>query len=220
MRIDGQGSADDKFSTRIRAPVCARGAATYILLMMETTVRVLDFWFGPAGSPEADGPRDFWFRGPPTLDAEIRERFLADHELVASGAFDAAAETADDFLAVIVLLDQFPRNMFRGTARAFATDHQARDWAERALQLGFDHDGSPHRRMFFYLPFEHSENLADQEKSVRLFKAMNVANYTEYAEKHRDVIAEFGRFPHRNAALGRDNTLDEARYLLRPDAGF
>ncbi|MDA0996923.1 MAG: DUF924 domain-containing protein [Proteobacteria bacterium] len=187
--------------------------------MDQTTRQVLDYWFGPAGSADAQGPRGFWFKSTPAQDAEIRRLFLAEHERAAAGGIDAAA-TADDYLCRLILLDQFPRNMFRGQARAFATDVLALESARAGIGRGFDRIESPHRRLFYYLPFEHSENLADQDECMRLLEAMNFGDYLVWAEKHRGVIREFGRFPHRNAALGRTNKPAETEYLARPGAGF
>ena len=189
--------------------------------MRDITTAVLDFWFGDGTGDPSDGPREFWFKSSPEIDDEIRRRFADAYRRARDGAFDDAAKSADDHLAVVILLDQFPRNMFRGTKDAFATDALARTWAERAIDAGFDREqASEHRRMFFYLPFEHSEDMADQDRACALFEALGNDYYTDYAYKHRAVIAEFGRFPHRNEALGRQSTDAERTYLEKPGAGF
>jgi len=184
--------------------------------MREATQSVLSFWFG-----DTDTQQPFWFKSTPGTDEEIRRRFRTTVARAANGEFDAEARTPDHFLAIVIMLDQFPRNMYRGTPDAFKTDPLARKWAGEAIAKGFDQrQPAPNRRMFFYLPFEHSEDIADQDEAVRLFTAMGYDDYTRYAEAHRDVIAAYGRFPHRNAALGRISTEAEEEYLSRPGAGF
>ena len=157
-----------------------------------------------------------WFRGGDAFDAACRERLGPAHHAAARRELDGWIETAEGALALLLLLDQIPRNIFRGSAHAFATDGLARHFALRALDAGHDAACEPALRAFFYLPFEHAESLADQARSVALFEALGDANYRDYAHAHRDVIARFGRFPHRNAALGRDTTPAEQAWL---DAG-
>lgn len=191
------------------------------ITMSDVTRSILEFWFGGLDEKAAEKRQPFWFKSTPETDAEIKSRFGAIHEAAKDGAFDGKAETADDYLAIVIALDQFPRNIYRGKADAFAADPLALKWAKEAVTLAFDkQQPAPHRRMFLYLPFEHSENLADQNESVRLFTKMGYDDYTEYAVAHRDVIETFGRFPHRNAALGRTSTKDEEDYLSRPGAGW
>ena len=173
-----------------------------------TAAQVVAFW------REAGLAR--WFGGGAAFDAACRERFGAAHHAAARREFDAWAETPEGSLALLLLLDQIPRNIFRGSAHAFATDGLARLFARRALDAGHDAAFEPAMRAFFYLPFEHSEAMADQYRSVALFAALDDANYRGYATAHRDVIARFGRFPHRNAALGRGTTPEEQAWL---DAG-
>lgn len=158
------------------------------------------------------GP-DRWFNKDNAFDAEIRERFLAIHEAAAAGQLSAWEATAEGALALMILLDQFPRNMFRGTARAFATDPLARAIAAGALVRGFDAQVPVDMRTFFYLPFEHSEDMADQERALALYKAAGDADNLKWAELHADIIRRFGRFPHRNAVLGRTTTPDEQAFL-------
>ncbi|MCB1537410.1 MAG: DUF924 domain-containing protein [Rhodospirillales bacterium] len=183
--------------------------------MKDSRAAILDFWFVETRPAQ-------WFQKNPDFDALIRERFGADYDLGIAGIYDSWAGEADGCLALCILFDQFPRNMFRETARAFATDERALDVAERALAARFDALLSVQKRRFLYLPFEHAEDLAHQDRSVALFEAMQKEDPTGYAYalRHRDVIARFGRFPHRNAALGRGSTPDEVAYLAGPDAGF
>lgn len=171
---------------------------------------ILAFW------REVGPPR--WFSADPGIDAAIRTRFLAIHEAAASGLLAAWEDTADGALALLIVLDQFPRNMFRGTARAFASDALARAVASRALARGFDlRFGNPERR-FFYLPFMHSEDLADQERCLSLCAAAGDREGVDYSVIHADIIRRFGRFPHRNSTLGRATTAEEAAFLA--DGGF
>ncbi len=156
-----------------------------------------------------------WFRKDPSFDAEFRARFAVEHELAAEGSLAVWRETAEGALALLVLLDQYPRNSFRGTPRMFATDAAAREVADAALARGFDRETDAALRQFFYLPFMHSEDLADQERSVRLYEPLG-AEGRHYAEVHREAIARFGRFPHRNPILGRAMKPEERAYL---DAG-
>jgi uncharacterized protein (DUF924 family) len=158
------------------------------------------------------GP-DKWFEQDESFDQAIRLRFLPTCEAAANGELAAWEESAEGALALALLLDQFPRNMFRGNARAFATDALARAVADRALARGFDQATEPALRPFFYLPFMHSEALIDQHRSVRLYEALGDAEQLRYATEHRDVVQRFGRFPHRNRALGRDTTPTERAFL-------
>ncbi len=166
---------------------------------------VLAFW--------RDAGYDKWFTRNDDFDREIRERFLATHEAAALGRLADWEASAEGALALMILLDQFPRNMFRGTARAFATDKLAREIATRALDKGFDRDTPAKLRSFFYLPFEHSEDLADQERSLALYRALGDENNMKYADIHADIIRKFGRFPHRNEILGRQTTAEEQAFL-------
>jgi uncharacterized protein (DUF924 family) len=158
------------------------------------------------------GP-DKWFEQDESFDQAITLRFLPTYEAAANGELAAWEETVEGALALLLLLDQFPRNMFRGDARAFATDALARVVADRALARGFDQATDRTLRPFFYLPFMHSEALIDQDRSVRLCKALDETEQLRYATEHRDIIQRFGRFPHRNGALGRDTTPAEQAFL-------
>jgi len=192
-----------------------------IITMPGVREAVLSFWYGGLDASDTESMQPFWFKSTPELDADIRERFLEIYSVVKSGRLDGDVESADDYLATIIVLDQFPRNMFRGTADAFATDPLARKWATQAVADGIDQLlPAPNRRMFIYLPFEHTEDMGGQNESVRLFEKMGFDGLTTYAYAHRDVIAAYGRFPHRNKALGRVSTPEEEQYLNQPGAGF
>ncbi len=154
-----------------------------------------------------------WFKKDFTFDQEIRERFLATHEAAADGKLTAWERSAEGALALLILLDQFPRNMFRDDARTFATDPLARAIAAGALVRGFDAQMPAELRSFFYLPFEHSEDFADQDRSVAFYKAAGDADGLKWAELHADIIRRFGRFPHRNQVLGRSTTPEEQAFL-------
>jgi uncharacterized protein (DUF924 family) len=158
------------------------------------------------------GP-DRWFTLDDAFDRVVRSRFLAVHEAAAAGQLGDWQETREGALALVLLFDQFPRNMFRGEARAFATDAMARAVADRALARGYDQATDPTMRPFFYLPFMHSEALADQDRCVRLYQVLDDAEQLRYAVEHRDVIKTFGRFPHRNVALDRATTPAEKDFL-------
>ena len=175
---------------------------------------ILDFWFA-----EATAKR--WFVRDPAFDGEVRTRLAGWYERAAAGGLDDWRATAAGCAALCVLLDQVPRNLFRGQGRAFATDAAARAVARHAVDRGFDRTLSQPQRLFLYLPFEHSETLADQDESVRLIGALDENPvWKDYAIRHRDVIARFGRFPHRNAALGRTNTAEETAFLATPGSSF
>lgn len=153
-----------------------------------------------------------WFSKSDAFDADLRERFEALHFAASRGELSDWAETAEGSLALLILLDQVPRNIFRGSAHSYATDPLARSIAEAAISRGHDTELEPALRPFFYLPFEHSEALEDQDRCVELSKALD-AETLKWSELHRDIIRKFGRFPHRNAALGRLTTAKEAEFL-------
>jgi uncharacterized protein (DUF924 family) len=175
---------------------------------------VLAFWFEEI-EPAA------WFERDPVLDATVGARFLAVHESVATH-FGLAAATVSPRQAVAsaIVLDQFPRNMFRGTPRAFATDRLALAVAREAVARRFDRELDENRRLFLYLPFQHSERLADQQRAVELVADLGDPEWRRYATAHRDIIARFGRFPHRNAILGRSSTPAELDFLKEPGSAF
>ena len=154
-----------------------------------------------------------WFGRDDAFDAEFDRRFHAVHLAAARREHEAWMESADGALALLILLDQFPRNCFRSNAHSYATDGLALHYARRAIALGFDLQVDSAQRMFFYLPFEHSEAMADQDHALALFEGIGDAALTKYAVLHRDLIVRFGRFPHRNEALGRQSTQQEIDYL-------
>jgi uncharacterized protein (DUF924 family) len=182
-------------------------------------IEVLDFWFGAPGSRERGRPRQAWFQKSEPFDAEIRRRFLITWEEAARGELEPWQATPLASLALVVTLDQFPRNMFRGTARAFASDSLALAAARETIAREFDRLLSPVERSFIYLPFEHAEDLAAQRRSLALFHALEPENM-QYAKRHYEIIARFGRFPHRNAILGRQSTAEEAEFLKQRGSSF
>jgi uncharacterized protein (DUF924 family) len=185
---------------------------------------LLEFWFGAPDDPARDRWRSVWFKTDPAFDAALCERFGADQERAAAGDYDGWIVAPDTALALVLLLDQLPRNLYRGTAAAYATDAKARQMARAALERGHDQVLAPVRRLFLYLPFEHSEDLADQALSVRLFEALPPVPGADeilwYVQRHYEIIARFGRFPHRNATLGRASTAAELDFLKEPRSGF
>jgi uncharacterized protein (DUF924 family) len=181
---------------------------------------VHSFWFGfPPGASRPE-----WFRKDAAFDERIRARFGALHEAASRLELEKWRSEADTMLALVVVLDQFSRNLYRGEARAFAQDAHARECANQALARGDDVALLPVQRQFLYLPLEHSEDLADQERCVELMRSLEAyeptKGLTEWAEKHRVIIARFGRFPHRNAALGRASTPEEIEFLRQPGSSF
>jgi Uncharacterized protein conserved in bacteria len=175
---------------------------------------ILDFWFAP-------GMEKRWFAADAALDRDLAERFGPDLTEAAGGGLDHWVDTAEGALALVILLDQFPRNLFRGKRQAFAFDGHALAIAEAALLRGHDRGLAPLRRRFLYLPFEHSESLPDQRHCVRLFEqAGDDPEGLDYARRHLEVIERFGRFPHRNEALERETTPEEEEFLKQPGSRF
>jgi uncharacterized protein (DUF924 family) len=175
---------------------------------MAAPAELVSFWLqsGPAK----------WFVHDADFDAQLNTRFADAHFSAARHELDSWTTSAEGALALVLLLDQIPRNIFRTSAHAFATDSLARRVASDAIDAGFDRQVDPQLRVFFYMPFEHSEERVDQERAVALVESLDDALYIRYAHAHRDCIRQFGRFPHRNAALGRVNTPEEQAWL---DAG-
>jgi len=173
-----------------------------------TAADVLSFW--------RDAGTERWYKKNDGFDAEIRTRFLATYQSAAAGHLNDWADTAEGALALLIVLDQFARNMFRHSAQAFAADPLARRIADAAIARGFDRAVTGDMRQFFYLPLMHSEALADQERCVALIRAAGLTGNISFAEQHADIIRRFGRFPHRNAVLGRATTAQEQAFL---DAG-
>ncbi|MBI1199331.1 MAG: DUF924 family protein [Phenylobacterium sp.] len=178
--------------------------------MAATPHDVLTFW-------RHAGPRR-WYAHDSRFDEAIRLKFEPVHHRAARGEYDAWAGTAEGALALLILLDQFPRNLYRNSGHAFATDPKARAIARDAVARGFIDEVEPQMRQFFILPFEHSEDMADQDQGLALAQALGDAEVLKWMEIHRDIVARFGRFPHRNAALGRTTTAEEQAFL--DDGGF
>jgi uncharacterized protein (DUF924 family) len=185
---------------------------------------LIDFWFGPPQSAERFKPHSVWFKVDPEFDNALRDRFQPLQRRAASGGCAEWVLEAEPCLALILLLDQLPRNLYRGRPEAFATDGLAREAAREALSRGYDRSLPPTWRSFIYLPFEHSEDLADQAISLALFGALArdplMVSSADYAQRHHAIIARFGRFPHRNRALGRISTPEEEDFLKEPDSSF
>ncbi|MBE9052828.1 DUF924 domain-containing protein [Nostocales cyanobacterium LEGE 11386] len=184
---------------------------------MSQAKTILEFWFGDPEAPDYGKPRAVWFTEKSEFDQELRNQFLPDYQKAAAGYLDDWIDAAETCLALILLLDQFPRNMFRGTPEAFATDWEALSAAQHAVVQGYDRQFLPVQRWFIYLPFEHSENLAHQHQCVKLFQQLShdpdSAKAIEYSFRHQEIIARFGRFPHRNSILGRTSTPEEKEFL-------
>jgi uncharacterized protein (DUF924 family) len=192
--------------------------------MLEQAREVLEFWFGPRGSADYGQARKEWFVKDPAFDEQIRARFGALHARAQAGELKSWEDDPDGLLALTVLFDQFSRNMYRDTPRAFASDAQALACARKMVERGWDMDLPPVVRAFVYLPYEHSEHLVNQDEGLRLFQRVlddpAQAETVEWARKHREVIRRFGRFPHRNAILGRESTPEEEAFLREPGSRF
>ena len=176
---------------------------------LATAAEVVSFW--------RDAGQSRWFRKDDAFDADFRDRFLATHEAASRGELGTWLASAEGALALLILLDQFPRNAFRATARVYATDAQAREVADGAIRAGFDLACDPALRSFFYMPFMHSEQLHDLDRCVQLMEPLG-GESLRFAIHHRDIVQRFGRFPHRNAVLGRESTAEEERYIA--EGGF
>jgi len=195
------------------------------MIMDAQAQAVLDFWFLAPDNPGHGQSRAEWFRKDDAFDAQIRERFGALIDTAIDGGLRDWAATPRGALAQILLLDQFTRNVYRGTPRAFAGDAQALELAIALTQDGQDQQLEPTLRAFVYMPFEHAEDLAMQARAVELFQLLTQSregfeSMLDYAQRHQEVIARFGRFPHRNAIQGRDSTPEEAAFLLQPGSSF
>lgn len=202
---------------------------------METIESILEFWFGtdPDDQVTAKQQGKLWWQKRDDTDAMILQRFGSYVQEAASGVLEPWTASPEGLLALIILTDQFPRNMYRETPQSFAFDHQARAWCKQGLAAGMDLTLRPIQKVFFYLPLEHSESLADQEQSVQLFSGLAAADidngqqkgqtftgYVDYAIRHRDIIARFGRFPHRNRILGRVSSIEEESFLKEKGSSF
>jgi uncharacterized protein (DUF924 family) len=172
---------------------------------------ILDFWF-------SDEVRKLWFNSTREFDALIRERYAALWESARRGELDDWMQSAEGCLALVILLDQFPLNMFRGEAKSFAGEAQSRDVARVAIQHNFDQSLDAERRAFLYMPFMHSEQLADQKRALELFAQPGLEGNLRFARHHHDIVEKYGRFPHRNQALGRESSAAEIEYLNSKEA--
>lgn len=190
---------------------------------------ILAFWFGQPTDPRYGQYRKAWFVKDADFDAEIRQRFLVDVERAAKGDYDEWQISAGSAIALLLLLDQFPRNLYRGDPQSFATDKKALSVAKHLVDSGTHQGLMPAYRFFAYVPFEHSENMADQNRCVELMRSLNqdspnmdqgLAGGLDYAIRHREVIERFGRFPHRNEVLGRVSTPEEVAFLKQPGSRF
>jgi len=185
---------------------------------------VLDFWFGSPQSPEHGKPRPEWFRKSDAFDAAIRDRFESTYHAALRGDLADWREMPLSALALVIVLDQFPRNIYRGTPGAFAADTLALDVARHIVANGWDGTLKPVERTFVYLPYEHCEEIAAQRECVRLFETLrgdpDSVEGIDYAYRHLAIIERFGRFPHRNAILGRPSTPEESEFLKQPGSGF
>lgn len=181
--------------------------------MTETPETVLDFWFSELT------PKD-WFVKSDEIDRRITERFSGLHLELSRQVTDEWRATPEARLALVIVFDQFPRNIYRGSPLAFATDGLALKEAKAALAVGADKATGESRRIFFYMPFEHAEDMSEQQRCVALCEALGNENFLNYANQHHDIIERYGRFPHRNPILGRSSTAEEKAYLAEPGAGF
>ena len=200
--------------------------------MTETSESILAFWFGDSedDAVTAKAQTKLWWSKDEHTDQEIRRRFESSTEAMSRGELDAWAESPRGLLAMVLLVDQFPRNMYRNLPESFGFDTLALRWTLHALERGMDNHLRPIERVFLYLPLEHSESNADQQRSVFLFEQLLrdvpenqkeiFAGFLDYAIRHRDVIARFGRFPHRNRILERESTPEEIAFLKEPGSSF
>jgi uncharacterized protein (DUF924 family) len=195
--------------------------------LMNRSQAILNFWFGDPSDPSSDygQQRKVWFTKDPQFDATVRQQFETDYDNAKRGNLNHWLEHPRQTVALILLLDQVPRNIFRGSPQSFATDSQALAAARYGLEHQWDQRLIPVERLFMYLPFEHSEHLADQHISLQLFQQLvddspELQTTLDYAKRHRDVIQKFGRFPHRNEILQRDTTPEEAEFLKQTGSRF
>lgn len=193
---------------------------------------VLDFWFGELNELGCSSPehRQRWWTKSKTFDEALRSHFLHDYEAIVAGEREAWRNTARGALAFIIVLDQFSRNMFRGTPEMFAADELAREVCREGLDADFDAELSFDERLFFYLPLAHSEEMVDHHRSIELLSGLvdscteslegDARNYLDFAESHKAIVERFGRYPHRNATLGRASTPEETEFLKEPGSAF
>jgi uncharacterized protein (DUF924 family) len=200
--------------------------------MKETSASILRYWFGEhEGDVEtAQAQAPLWWKKSEQVDEEIKNRFAQCVVQAGAGGLDAWADEPHARLALILLCDQFTRHIYRDTPQAFSLDYRALGWAREGLALKADQALRPIEQVFFYLPLEHSESISDQDDAVRLFEQLKANapveakdafdGFLDYALRHREIIVRFGRFPHRNAALGRPSTEEEIAFLKQPGSSF
>ncbi len=192
--------------------------------MRTSPAEVLDFWFGREDEPGYGEFRSRWFQKDEAFDREVTTRFADLYEEAAAGQLDGWRDEAESCLALVICLDQFPRNMFRGDARTHATDTKALEAAKYATERALNRELPAFQRMFLYMPFMHAEGVEDQRRSVELFEGLAAEpggpDVVEYAVGHREIVERFGRFPHRNALLGRETIPEEAEFLTQPGSSF
>lgn len=176
-----------------------------------TPETIIDFWF-------AESSRDFWFRSTPEMDAQLRDRFIDVWLAAAEEELISWEESSEGILALVIILDQFPLNMFRGKPLTYATEAQARKIARAAINRGLDRDLTNEQNSFLYMPFMHSEDMDDQELSIKLFEQSGFEENIRFAQHHHDVVRRFGRFPHRNKILGRQSREEEIAYLASSES--
>ncbi len=172
---------------------------------------LLDFWF-------TEPVRSHWFSSTPELDREIHTRFITLWATARDGGLESWEHSADGTLALVILLDQAPLNMFRGLAKGFSTENAARAVADRAIHKGLDREMRNEHKAFLYMPYMHSESLTDQDRSLALYEHAGLMQNLQFARHHREIVRRFGRFPHRNAILGRQSTQEELDWMLSKDA--
>lgn len=174
--------------------------------MMINPSTIIDYWF-------SEENQQYWFASTPEIDTQMREKFNDLWESAKRGELDDWKNSAEGCLALCIVLDQLPLNMFRGTAKSFSTEQQSIEIAKHAIEKDFDQQINKERRAFLYMPLMHSENLEDQDLSVSLFEKAGLEGNSRFAKHHRELIKTYGRFPHRNEVLGRENTTEETDYL-------
>ena len=179
--------------------------------MTESPQSIIDFWF-------SDAVRPLWFKSTAEFDNQLRDRFGVLWQDAATGKLDSWDESAEGALALVILLDQIPLNIYRGKARSFSTEAKAREIAERAINKGWDTTLPDEQKAFLYMPYMHSETLADQDQAVALYQSAGLEYNLKFAQHHQDIIRRFGRFPHRNEILGRESTDAEQAYLASDEA--
>jgi len=172
---------------------------------------IIDFWFDEKNKP-------LWFNSNPVFDAELKEEFEDTYIAACDGELSDWEQQAEGLLALVILFDQFPLNMYRGDTKSFATEERSRSMAHQAIDKGWDKQLSNDQKAFLYMPFMHSEDLQDQDKGIFLFEQAGLKDNARFAHHHRDIIQRFGRFPHRNSILNRENTDAEKNYLISGEA--